>query len=39
VMAGDGPLRVEMVQAPGKRAMAAAEYARGRRDILVARHG
>ena len=39
VMAGDGPLRVEMVQAPGKRAMAAAEYARGRRDITVTGHG
>jgi methionyl-tRNA formyltransferase len=39
VMAGDGPLRVEMVQAPGKRAMAAAEYARGRRDIIVTPHG
>jgi methionyl-tRNA formyltransferase len=38
-MAGDGPVRVEVVQAPGKRAMAAAEYARGRRDITLGGHG
>jgi methionyl-tRNA formyltransferase len=39
VMAGDGPVRVEKVQAPGKRAMAASEYARGRREITVTGRG
>ena len=39
VQAGDGPVRVEELQAPGKRAMAASEYARGRRDISVTSHG
>jgi methionyl-tRNA formyltransferase len=38
VMAADGPLRLEVLQAPGKKAMRAAEYARGRRD-LGAGHG
>jgi methionyl-tRNA formyltransferase len=33
VMAGDRPLRLEVVQAPGKRAMPAADYARGRPDL------
>jgi methionyl-tRNA formyltransferase len=33
VMASDGPLLLELLQAPGKRAMLAAEYARGRRDL------
>jgi methionyl-tRNA formyltransferase len=37
-MAADGPLLLELLQAPGKRAMPAAEYARGRRD-LGARRG
>ena len=36
VMAGDGPFLVTEVQPPGKRRMAAAEYARGRRDLVVA---
>jgi methionyl-tRNA formyltransferase len=35
VMAGDGPLLLEALQAPGKKAMPAAEYARGRRDLEV----
>jgi methionyl-tRNA formyltransferase len=39
VQAGDGPVRVEELQAPGKRSMAASEYARGRRDISVTSHG
>jgi methionyl-tRNA formyltransferase len=39
VMAGDGPVRVEMVHAPGKRAMSASEYARGRRDLTVGGDG
>jgi len=33
VMAADGPFLVEEVQPPGRRAMAAADYARGRRDL------
>ena len=33
VMAGDRPVRLEAVQAPGKRAMPAADYARGRPDL------
>jgi methionyl-tRNA formyltransferase len=33
VMAGDRPLLLETVQAPGKRAMPAVDYARGRRDL------
>jgi len=33
VMAGDRPVRLEAVQAPGKRAMPAVDYARGRRDL------
>ncbi|MDP9325582.1 MAG: methionyl-tRNA formyltransferase [Candidatus Dormibacteraeota bacterium] len=36
VMAADAPFLVRSVQPPGKRAMAAAEYARGRRDLVVA---
>ena len=36
VMAGDGPFLVTEVQPPGKRRMAATEYARGRRDLVVA---
>ena len=35
VMAADGPLLLEVLQAPGKKAMPAAEYARGRRDLEV----
>jgi methionyl-tRNA formyltransferase len=35
VMTGDGPFMVTRVQPPGKRAMPAAEYARGRRDLVV----
>lgn len=35
VWAADGPVRLEQLQAPGKKAMGAAEYARGRRDIRV----
>ncbi|HEV3235177.1 MAG TPA: methionyl-tRNA formyltransferase [Candidatus Dormibacteraeota bacterium] len=35
VMAADAPFLVRSVQPPGKRAMAAAEYARGRRDLLA----
>ncbi len=38
VQTGEGPLLLEVVQAPGKRAMPAAEYARGRRG-LVGRDG
>jgi methionyl-tRNA formyltransferase len=37
VMAADGPLLLELLQAPGKRAMPAAEYARGRRDLGAGR--
>jgi methionyl-tRNA formyltransferase len=37
VMAGDAPLLLEALQAPGKRAMPAAEYARGRRDLGAGR--
>jgi methionyl-tRNA formyltransferase len=33
VMAGDRPVRLEAVQAPGKRAMPAVDYARGRPDL------
>jgi methionyl-tRNA formyltransferase len=33
VMAGDGPVLLEVLQAPGKKAMSAAQYARGRRDL------
>jgi methionyl-tRNA formyltransferase len=39
VMAGDRPLRLEAVQAPGKRAMPAADYARGRPDLRGGGHG
>jgi methionyl-tRNA formyltransferase len=35
VMAGDGLVLLEDIQAPGKKAMAAADYARGRRDLGV----
>lgn len=38
VQTADAPLLLEVVQAPGKRAMPAAEYARGRRG-LVGRDG
>ena len=37
VMAADGPLLLELLQAPGKRAMPATEYARGRRDLGTGR--
>ncbi len=37
VMAADGPLLLEVLQAPGKKAMPAAEYARGRRDLGTGR--
>jgi methionyl-tRNA formyltransferase len=36
LMAADRPFLVRSVQPPGKRAMAAPEYARGRRDLVVA---
>ena len=35
VMASDTPFLVTRVQPPGKRPMAAAEYARGRRDLVT----
>ncbi|MFY9615464.1 MAG: methionyl-tRNA formyltransferase, partial [Candidatus Dormiibacterota bacterium] len=35
VMAADAPFLVRSVQPPGKRAMAAVEYARGRRDLVA----
>ncbi len=34
VQTADAPLLLEVVQAPGKRAMPAAEYARGRRGVV-----
>lgn len=39
VVTGDGVLQLEQVQLAGKRAMAAAELARGRRDLVGARLG
>lgn len=39
VMAGDAPVRLETVQPAGKRAMPAADYARGRRDITEGGRG
>lgn len=37
VQAGSGPFLVQRLKPPGKREMSAAEYARGRRDLVVAR--
>jgi methionyl-tRNA formyltransferase len=39
VVTGDGMLELKEVQLAGKRAMAAAEFARGRRDFVGARLG
>jgi methionyl-tRNA formyltransferase len=36
VMAADGPFVLQRLQPPGKKPMAAVEYARGRRDLVVA---